>query len=87
MADFLMVAAGLILLLGIIALGRALRRPAVADRMMAPLLLCTSGIAVLMLLSAATGGTAALDVALVLALLAGFASVAFILAARRLGEK
>jgi len=87
MAEFLIGAAGLILVLCMLALARALRRPAVADRMMAPLLLCTGGIAVLMLLAAATGATAALDVALVLALLAGFASVAFILAARRLGEK
>jgi multicomponent Na+:H+ antiporter subunit F len=87
MAEFLSIAAGVILLLAMVALARALRRPAVADRMMAPLLLCTAGIAVLMLLGTATGATAALDVALVLALLAGFASVAFILAARRLGEK
>ncbi len=87
MAEFLLAAAGLVFLLAMLALARALRRPAVADRMMAPLLLCTSGIAVLLLVAAATGISAALDVALVLALLAGFASIAFILAARRLGER
>lgn len=87
MAEFLLAAAGAILVLGMAALARALRRPAVADRMMAPLLLCTTGIAALLLVATATGQAAILDVALVLALLAGFASVAFILAARRLGER
>lgn len=40
-----------------------------------------------LLLAAATGLTGVVDVALVLALLGAFASVAFVLAARGLGER
>ena len=87
MAEFLLVAAGLVLLSVTLALARALRRRAAADRMMAAQLLCTGGVAGLLLLSAATDSPAAVDVALVLALLAAFASVAFVLAARGLGER
>ena len=63
-----------------VALGlvRILRGPSAADRMMAAQLLGTGGIAVLLLLAAATGVSAAIDVALTLALLAAFASVAFV---------
>lgn len=55
-----------------------LRGPANADRMMAAQLLGTGGIAALLLIAAATDVTALVDVALVLALLAAFASVAFV---------
>lgn len=64
------------------ALVRALRGPTAADRMLAALLFGTTGVGVLLLLTHASGGTALLDVALVLALLAAIAGVAF---ARRSG--
>jgi multicomponent Na+:H+ antiporter subunit F len=64
------VAAGLI---------RVLRGPVNADRMMAAQLLGTGGITTLLLIAAATGAAALVDVALVLALLAAFASVAFVI--------
>jgi multicomponent Na+:H+ antiporter subunit F len=76
MTEFLIAAAGFVL--GMVALGlvRILRGPGDADRMMAAQLLGTGGIAVLLLLGAATG-IDTVDVALTLALLAAFASVAF----------
>ena len=61
-----------------LALVRILRRPAAAERIMAAQLLGTGGIAALLLLAEATGVPAAVDVALVLALLAAFVSVAFV---------
>jgi multicomponent Na+:H+ antiporter subunit F len=83
MADFLIGAAGFVLAMVAVGLVRILRGPADADRMMAAQLLGTGGIAVLLLLAAATGMTAVVDVALVLALLAAFASVAFVRGAPR----
>jgi multicomponent Na+:H+ antiporter subunit F len=77
MREFLLCAA--IFVLATVALGlvRVLRGPDDADRMMAAQLLGTGGMAVL-LLSAGGGLSAAADVALVLSLLAAFASVAFV---------
>jgi len=66
-----------------LALVRILRRPAAAERIMAAQLLGTGGIAALLLLAEATGVPAAVDVALVLALLAAFVSVAFVKSADR----
>ncbi len=63
------------------ALLRVHRGPDAADRMMSAQLVGTGGIGVLMLLAAASENWAILDVALVLALLAAFASVAFVKAA------
>jgi multicomponent Na+:H+ antiporter subunit F len=77
MAEFLAGAAGFVLLMVALGLIRILRGPGDADRMMATQLLGTGGIAVALLLSAATGIGATVDVALTLALLAAFASVAF----------
>ena len=62
------------------ALWRVWRGPGQADRMMAAQLVGTGGVGVVMVL-AALGDWAALDVALVLALLAAFAAVAFVKAA------
>ena len=78
MAEFLLGAAAFIL--GMVALGlaRVLRGPADADRMMAAQLLGTGGIAAVLLLGEATGESATVDVALTLALLAAFASFAFV---------
>lgn len=77
-ADFLLAVAALVLALVALGLIRILRGPAAADRMMAAQLLGAGGIAALLLLGAATKTDAAIDVALVLALLAAFASVAFV---------
>jgi multicomponent Na+:H+ antiporter subunit F len=76
MAEFLVAAAGFVLLMVALGLVRIMRGPGDAERMMAAQLLGTGGIAVLLLVGAATGiGT--VDVALTLALLAAFASAAF----------
>ncbi len=59
------------------ALWRVWRGPAPADRMMAAQLIGTGGVSVVLLLSAASNREI-IDVALVLALLAAFAAVAFV---------
>jgi len=82
MADFLLAASGFVLLMVAVGLARILRGPGDADRMMAAQLLGTGGIAALLLLGAATSEDAVVDVALTLALLAAFASIAFVKAAR-----
>jgi multicomponent Na+:H+ antiporter subunit F len=63
-----------------LALGlvRILAGPGDADRMMAAQLIGTGGIAALLLLGAVIRVPAATDVALTLALLAAFASIAFV---------
>ena len=87
MAEALLLA-GLVILAAVAAgLWRVLRGPDPADRLMAAQLLSTGGIAVLLLLGAATRQPALLDVALVLALLGAFASVAFVLASRLVGPR
>jgi multicomponent Na+:H+ antiporter subunit F len=78
MAEFLIAAAAFILATVALGLVRILRGPAVADRMMAAQLLGSGGMAVLLLLAQATDAPAAIDVALVLALLAAFATVALV---------
>jgi len=78
MTEFLLAAAGLILLTVAIGLVRILAGPANVDRTMAAQLLGTGGISVLLLVAAATGARGAADVALGLALLAAFAAVAFV---------
>jgi multicomponent Na+:H+ antiporter subunit F len=87
MAEALLLAAGLILLAALAGLWRALRGPAAADRMMAAQLLCSGGIGALLLVAAATDLAGVVDVALVLALLGAFASVAFVVAARGLSGR
>jgi multicomponent Na+:H+ antiporter subunit F len=64
-----MVAGGLIIIL---------RRPAEVDRMMAAQLLGTGGVAILLILAVATKVSPIVDVALMLALFAAFATVAFV---------
>jgi multicomponent Na+:H+ antiporter subunit F len=76
MPEFLLAAAGFVLAMVALGLVRILRGPGDADRMMAAQLLGTGGIAAL-LLAAGGGLPAAADVALTLALLAAFASMAF----------
>jgi multicomponent Na+:H+ antiporter subunit F len=82
-ADLLLAASGLILASVAVGLIRVLRGPGEADRMMAAQLLGSGGIAALLLVDAATGVAGIVDVALALALFAAFASVAFVLGARR----
>ena len=78
MADFLLAAAGFVLATVAPGLVRILRGPSEADRIMAAQLLGSGGIAALLLLAAAMSVPAAVDVALTLALLAAFVSVAFV---------
>ena len=86
MTEFLLGMAVLVLVLTALGLLRVLRGPGDADRMMAAQLLGTGGIAVLLLLGAASGRAEAVDVALILALLAAFASIAFVKAADDVAE-
>ena len=85
MSEFLLAAAGLVLLTVAVGLVRVLRGPDDVDRSLAVQLLGTGGIAVLLLVAAAAGAGGAEDVALGLALLAAFGSVAYVngLAAER----
>ena len=78
MADFLLAAAGFVLVTVAVGLVRILRGPGDADRIMAAQLLGTGGIGALLLLAQAMSVPAAIDVGLVLALLAAFVSVAFV---------
>lgn len=78
MTEFLLSAAGVILLTVAAGLVRILRGPGDSDRMMAAQLLGAGGIAALLLVASATGAPGAVDVALGLALLSAFASVAFV---------
>jgi multicomponent Na+:H+ antiporter subunit F len=78
MSEFLLGAAVFVLAMVALGLTRILRGPNDADRMMAAQLLGTGGIASLLLLGAASGIGAAVDVALTLALLAAFAAIAFV---------
>ena len=78
MAEFLLAAAGFVLAMVALGLVRILRGPGDADRIMAAQLLGTGGIATLLLLAKAMSLPAAVDVALVLALLAAFVTVAFV---------
>lgn len=77
MADFFLIAAALIVAITAVGLFRVLRGPDDADRMMAAQLLGTGGVAAL-LLAEVRGTRGAVDVALVLALLASFSGVAFV---------
>ncbi len=78
MADFLLAAAGFVLTMVALGLVRILRGPSDTDRIIAVQLFGTGGIASLLLLGEAMSAPAAVDVALLLALLAAFVSVAFV---------
>jgi multicomponent Na+:H+ antiporter subunit F len=87
MTGILLGAAFVVLLSVLAGLWRVLRGPHRADRLMAAQLLCTGGIAALLLVAGAYGLDAILDVALLLALLGAFTSVAFVMAARLVGPR
>jgi multicomponent Na+:H+ antiporter subunit F len=78
MADFLLWMAAFVVLMVALGLLRVARGPGRAERMMAAQLLGTGAIGALLLLSAAVGEPAVVDVALTLALLSAFASIAFV---------
>jgi multicomponent Na+:H+ antiporter subunit F len=78
MNELLLSAAGLIVLTVAIGLARVLRGPDDVDRLMAVQLLGTGGIAALLLTAYATRVPGVSDVALGLALLAAFATMAFV---------
>jgi len=83
MADVLIAVCAAVLLMVAVGLLSVLRGPTRADRMMAAQLFGTGGIAALLLVGTATGVEAVVDVALTLAVLAAFASVAFVKAGQQ----
>jgi multicomponent Na+:H+ antiporter subunit F len=87
MSVFLISAAGLIFLSVAVGLVRVLHGPTPADRMMAAQLLGTGGIAGMLLLAEASEVAAVVDVALVLAVVSGFAGIAFTRAGKRPDER
>lgn len=82
MAEALVFLALLVLASVAAGLWRVLRGTTLADQLIAAQLLCTGGIAVLLLLGTASGMAALVDVALVLGLLGAFATAAFVRGAR-----
>ena len=78
MTEFLLAAAAFVLATVALGLVRVLRGPSDADRLLAAQLLGTGGVAALLLLGVATAEAAVGDLALVLTLLAAFASVGFV---------
>jgi multicomponent Na+:H+ antiporter subunit F len=78
MKEFLLAAAAAVLITVALGMVRILRGPGDADRVMAAQLLGTGGVAALLLSGIARGRPASLDLALTLAVLAAFASIAFV---------
>lgn len=78
MAEFLFASAAVILLTVTVGLLRVLHGPHEADRLMSAQLIGSGGVAALLLFSVAMDAPAIVDVALMLGLLAAFASVAFV---------
>lgn len=81
MADFLFGAVLFVLAMVALGLFRVLHGPAQADRVMAAQLVGSGGVAMLLLMAVAMVTPHIIDVALMLALLAAFASIAFVRAA------
>ena len=78
MTEFLLGASAFVLLTVAVGLVCILRGPDDVDRMMSVQLFGTAGIAALLLLGAAIGAAAVVDLALILAVLAAFAAIAFV---------
>lgn len=78
MSAFFFGAAAFVVAMVALGLVRVLRGPTDADRLMAVALLGTGGIAALLLGATASGDSSAIDVALMLALLAAFGAIAFV---------
>jgi multicomponent Na+:H+ antiporter subunit F len=87
MTNFFFAAAGFVLTVVALGLVRILYGPNEADRMMAAQLVGSGGVAVLLLLSAASETRPMVDVALMLSLLAAFSSVAFVRGSPRAAMK
>jgi multicomponent Na+:H+ antiporter subunit F len=87
MSDFLLSASAFVVLMVALGLVRVARGPGRAERMMAAQLLGTGAIGALLLFGAASGDAAVIDVALTLALLSAFASIAFVKFALRQDQK
>jgi len=77
MTEFLFAVALFLLVMIALGLWRVLRGPTPGDRMLSAQLFGTTGIAVILVLSVATRGTAGFDVAIVFALLAVLTVLAF----------
>jgi multicomponent Na+:H+ antiporter subunit F len=86
MTSFLVGTAGFVLGMAALGLFGIFLRPSETDRLMAAQLLGTDSIAGLVLLSITTETPSIVDVALMLALLAAFAAVAFVRSATSGGE-
>ena len=86
MTSFLIGTAGFVLGMAALGLVGIFVRPGETDRLMAAQLLGTDSIAGLLLLSITTETPSIVDVALMLALLAAFAAVAFVRSATFAGE-
>jgi multicomponent Na+:H+ antiporter subunit F len=78
MANFLFGAAAFVLVMLALGLLSILRGPSDVDRMLSAQLIGTGGVSVLLLLAVVTDMPSITDVALMLALLAPFAAVAFL---------
>ncbi len=78
MSVYLTLVAGLLLIALLAGLGRVIRGPTAADRMLAAQLFGTAGVALLMLLAIAQQQAALLNAALVLALLAPLTLITFV---------
>ena len=78
MAEFLHWMGAFVVLTVALGLLRVARGPGRAERMMAAQLLGTGAIGALLLFAAASGEPSVVDVALLLALLSAFASIAFV---------
>jgi len=87
MTAFLLAAAVLVLGMVVMALARLLRGRQPLDWIMTAQLLGTAGIAALLLFGTATRATGALDLALLLALLAAFGTMAFAASVRTRAER
>lgn len=78
MGEVLLASAVLVLAAVAAGLARVLRGPGNTERIMAAQLLGTGGIAALLLFGAAADSSSAIDLALMLAMLAAFATIAFV---------
>lgn len=87
MTGFLLAAALFLLVTIGAGMVRILRGPTAGDRMLAAQLFGTTGVAILLILAEALGQPALVDVALVFALLAAVATVAFVRKPREPGEE
>lgn len=87
MSQFYSLCATLLLMTFVAGLVRVASGPTEVDRMLAAQLFGTTGVAILLLMAYATGQRPILDVALVFAVLAAIAVVAFVRRVHQAGER